>query len=315
MSSILPSTGLFGSLANVYAQKASGPTLSFKPFLMNIASRWNGDSVSISPRANLLNDTRIASTRLQLMVQAITDTSGPITSLQQLTAPGIDLYIEVPEDNVVIMGTDATVNQKYDTRDFARLNSGSGNDQISMLFAGEAFSGDGDDVVTGLDASLVSAGAGNDTVTVGHDSTVYGENGNDIITAGDRSQIDAGSGNNVITAGDRSNIVADGGNDIITVGALSNVDAGAGNDTIVAGENSLFVFGAGDGNDTITAAGKSTIQFGAGLSATSMRMEVSGDDMLISFDNSPETITFKNYQGKSPSLVFADGATYSMAFG
>lgn len=317
MASTIQSSGLFGTVANVFIAQLTSGTESMKPTVGAIGARGlRPDSVFVSSEAKTIFDAQAALERLRQFSAAATDTSGPISSLQQLSEDGFGVYASVPEDNVVIFAKDPIVNQKYTAKDFARVWTGTGNDEVTVEFAGEVATGDGEDVVTAGDAALVETGADNDTVNAGHDAFVYAGTGDDVVIAGDRTQIDGGAGDDTLTAGERGEIVGGTGADTITVGAEGYAEGGTGDDTIVfTGSNGTVYFDAGDGEDTVTASGKTTVMVGSGLSSSKLRMEVSGDDMLLSFEGSSDTITFKNYKGTSPKLVFSDGTEYEMSFG
>jgi hypothetical protein len=315
MGSIIPSTGLFGSIANIYATIAGNGARSMKPFMGVVPTKGlSPDLVRITPEAQLLFDTTVAINKLQIFTQSMNDTAGPIATLRELTSPGYDHHVEIPEDNVVVFGGDSVANQKYVARDYARIATGIGADSVSVELGGEVFTGEGNDEITGHDAVLVDAGDGDDTVTIGHDGFVHAGAGNDTVVAKDRTQIDGGAGDDTLTAEIGGVITGGTGNDTITVGDGGYAQGDAGDDTITLNGGGRVYLDAGDGADTVTASGDVTFQFGADLTAAKLQVEVVGDDLKLSFGGS-ESIIYRNYKGASPTLEFADGTVMKMSFG
>ena len=110
-----------------------------------------------------------------------------------------------------------------------------------------------------------------------------------------------------------------GGNDTINGADKADVlSGGAGNDMLTgATGNDTYVFNLGDGadiiSDTDTTSGNSDkLQFGAGITAESIQMGRSGDDLILSV-NASDKVTLKNYffgsYNKIETIAFADGTT------
>ncbi|OBQ45744.1 calcium-binding protein, partial [Halodesulfovibrio spirochaetisodalis] len=163
---------------------------------------------------------------------------------------------------------------------------------------------DGDDTITTTGSAYqhVQGGNGNDTIRTGSaNDAIYGGADNDTIWAGagnnaiwggtGEDEIHSGSGNDTIDAGDD--------NDTIWAGDGTNtIDAGKGDDIIHAGANAdTYKYSKGDGHDVIydNESGAVTadhtldaIRFSSDIAYNDLQFAIDGNDLLITFKNSPE---------------------------
>lgn len=115
--------------------------------------------------------------------------------------------------------------------------------------------GDGNDkLVAGSGGGLLDGGSGDDTLIGGDaDTTIFAGTGNNRIEAGGgNTTVYLESGTNTVVAGSGDlTVVSSGGNNNITLGGgNATLQLGGGNDSIVGGSGDATVNG-GDGNDTI----------------------------------------------------------------
>lgn len=290
------------------------------------------DSIAISDEAQMLFGIQKALSQMQMFARATSDPTEEIAELQELTADGFDSYASIPVENLVIFGSSSNVNQKYETLGNARVWTAGGNDAVTAGDGSEAFLGEGDDtaefgaealvdgeggddtLTAGVSSTLVG-GSGNDTLTADYGSTLYGDDGDDVITTGGESWVEAGDGADTVTAGDNSEVWGGSADDTLSVGAGATVSGGAGDDAVtLTGDGASVLWGPDQGSDTVTGSVASTIRFGAGLQAKNLAVSVQGDDLVLAFSGKDETITYKNYRGSSPTLVFSDRTTVEMKF-
>jgi len=216
-----------------------------------------------------------------------------------------DDSINVSYGNYKIFGEDGNDNIHVAGSFYRGLGAGNGY----------VYGGNGNDHIFADDGSglfTLSGGSGNDTITdydgspgsdlsFGYD-IIYGDSGNDFITGGVwRDTIYGGSGNDYIK---------DSGNGIIT--------GGTGNDTIIASvynfdsNDDMYYFNKGDGRDWYQdQGGNDTIKFGNGITKSNLHFAHSGDNLLITFNNSPDSINIDNWflgsQYYIENFDFADG--------
>ncbi|WP_318393034.1 calcium-binding protein, partial [Enterobacter sp.] len=191
------------------------------------------------------------------------------------------------------------------------LYGDAGNDEIDG-FRGEdtLFGGTGDDLLYGDDADdLLAGGEDNDTLN--------GDNGNDILYGDDGTDtLNGGSGNDWLSGGE--------GSDTLDSGSGSDTLAGGtGNDALIGGYGSdSYLFGAGDGQDTInegyTSTGDTdTLRFGEGLLAENAIVKRSGDNLVIGFAGSTDSITVQSYftadKYRVENITFADGTVWDVS--
>ena len=222
-----------------------------------------------------------------------------------------------------------------------KIYGGDGNDniinEINASISYSIYGDDGDDTITNKgtvkhsiwgDAGYIYGGNGNDTITNdGVASYICGDDGNDIITNnGSVFMINGDDGNDVIeNNGIVSTIDGDDGNDSITNnGVASSIDGGGGNDIItnkgtvehsiwggsgddiiLTGENSsvgFIEFFRNDGKDTLYLNSKiNNIQFGTNL--TDKIYTWAKNDLVISFSNSSDSVTIKNYNPNNKNVI------------
>ena len=223
-----------------------------------------------------------------------------------------------------------------------KIYGGDGNDniinEINASISDNIYGDDGDDTITNKgtvkhsiwgDAGHIYGGNGNDTITNdGVASYICGDDGNDIITNngsvftinGDDGNdtienkgaadydIYGGDGNDTITNdGVASYIDGGGGNDIITNNGTieHHIGGGSGDDIILTGENSsvgFIEFFRNDGKDTLYLNSKiNNIQFGTNL--TDKIYTWAKNDLVISFSNSSDSVTIKNYNPNNKNVI------------
>lgn len=125
----------------------------------------------------------------------------------------------------------------------------------------------------------IQGGAGNDTISgSGGDDVLYGDAGDDSVAGGFGNDIlDGGAGNDTLNGG---------GGDVVWW-------ATNGNDT--------YLFGRGSGQDTITdydttAAGDvDTIVFKPSIAPSDISINRSGNDLVLSINDTTDQLTVKNY--------------------
>jgi Ca2+-binding RTX toxin-like protein len=161
----------------------------------------------------------------------------------------------------------------------------------------------------GLGSNVMNGNRGADTVNgAGGNDTLDGGTGNDLLNAN--------SGDDVLFGGsDNDSLNGNDGNDTLT--------GGMGDDSLGGGEGvDSYLFNLGDGNDSITnyqvTAAADKIVLGAGISAANIKLLRNGDDLIITFNNSPnDSIRIQNqfiyptYQLNT--LQFSDATVLSIS--
>ena len=188
----------------------------------------------------------------------------------------------------------------------------------------------GADSISGGDgADALRGAAGNDVLDgdAGND-TLYGEAGNDTLRGG--------SGADYLNGGDSDDVLQGGADDDVLVGGVGNdnLEGGLGNDSLHGGEgDDTYLFGVGDGQDIVDEAGYSgsaggadTLRLRAGVSATTVGLVRSGNDILLTLPSRlengvPVTDSVRlqnalqndgdNVQ-KIEYVVFDDGTTWTL---
>ena len=215
------------------------------------------------------------------------------------------------------------------------LNGTSGNDVLVGLGGYDKMSGGaGDDVYyvdkTGSKVDLVVEGAtsGYDTVYSSAGYTL-GANVEELHLIGDgdleghgnalaNMVIGSAGDNRLYGEGGNDLLLDDAGNDLLDGGAGDDVlDGGAGNDTLVGGAgNDVFVHAAGGGDDVVQdSGGADAIRFGNGISASSVTVKRSGNDLQLRLSAGNGSVTVKDWFASSSKRVeqvqFADGTTWN----
>jgi len=224
-------------------------------------------------------------------------------------------------------GDDAIVGTTNST-----LNGGAGNDWIAARARSVLNGGAGDDLIGAWTDSTISGGEGNDRIEAGYRSHAYGGEGNDAVRAWMNSRVDGDSGNDIISTGLYSSVAGGAGDDVIEVSYSGYVDAGTGDDSIdikrsvVIGfnpdgsrrswveNNVVLAFNKGDGRDVITLEDpdvSATIKLGADFNADQMKLQQVGEDVVITFEGSEDTITLRGATA-SVRLDFADGTAIDL---
>jgi VCBS repeat-containing protein len=115
----------------------------------------------------------------------------------------------------------------------------------------------------------------------------------------------AGGAAGDVLSGGRGNDILIGyeGDDSLFGGEGNDTLAGAeGNDALDGGEgDDLYIFGSGTGYDTINdAAGANTLRMLPGTELSDLNRARAGDDLMLTFKNSPEGVTIRNYYNGAP---------------
>ncbi|MGH8624470.1 MAG: calcium-binding protein [Gammaproteobacteria bacterium] len=164
----------------------------------------------------------------------------------------------------------------------------------------EVFAAQGADRAWALDSggkTVMTGTAGNDTL--------FGASAGDAIQGGAGSDTVSGSGGNDVVYGDEGDDILAGGfgNDILDGGAGNDTLNGGGGDVVwwATNGNDTYLFGRGSGQDTITdydttAAGDvDTIVFKPGISPGDISINRSGNDLVLSINDTSDQLTVKDY--------------------
>nr|WP_301286358.1 calcium-binding protein [Neisseria perflava] len=209
------------------------------------------------------------------------------------------------------------------------LQGGAGNDYLNGGTGADIMrGGDGNDVFYVDDAGDEvyedsNAASGIDTVRSEIDYTLPDNVENLILQGTDDLN---GTGNeldNIIYGNGGNNelyglvgddcIVAKDGNDTLV--------GGTGNDILIGGDgDDTYVFNSGDGNDIISdVSGDDVLSFGDGITASDIILTQDGDNLVISFCDSEDSITVSDWFTSSDNQIetfsFADGSTYEVSYG
>ena len=109
-----------------------------------------------------------------------------------------------------------------------------------------------------------------------------------------------------------ANITGDSADNVLTGNYKDNIIIGGlGSDSLVGGSgNDTYIFNPGDGNDIITdSSGTDSIQFGQGITKDNIIFSNSGDDLIISFTDTADSIRITPQQIEN--FIFADGSGYT----
>ena len=196
----------------------------------------------------------------------------------------------------------------YGDSDNDALYGDDGDDELyGMLGDDTLYGGNGHDTLSGDSGDdLLAGGAGNDILR--------GDDGRDMLYGDDGAdELHGGAGNDWLSGGQGDDILNGGtGND--------RLSGGVGNDTLNGGSGSdTYLFNAGDGQDTIaensSVSGDSdTLRFGEGMMAASAIVQRSGNDLVIAFKDSEDSVTVKDYfsseKYRVEHIAFADGTDW-----
>ncbi|WP_437891836.1 calcium-binding protein [Phytobacter sp. V91] len=207
----------------------------------------------------------------------------------------------------------------------SEIHGGDGNDTLQGGVGNDALSGDdGDDLLycdggddtlyggtgndklygsTGVD--LLAGGAGDDTLDGGvGDDILHGEDGNDnLYGSSGNDWLAGGAGNDYLSGGDGDDLLA----------------GGTGNDSLYGnGGSDSYRFNAGDGQDVLSDYGNSgetdSLCFGDGILASQAVITRSGNNLVIGFQDSTDSVTVQNFFWSSRYQVehisFADGTDW-----
>ena len=153
--------------------------------------------------------------------------------------------------------------------------------------------------------TLQSYGTSSEIHAAGGDDVLNGSDGNDKLY-GD----DGDDGNDTLNGGSNDDVLYGGTGD-------DTLDAGSWNDVLSGGTGSdTYLFSAGDGQDTLIegSSNSDTLSFSETLQAKNALIQRSGNDLLIGFADSIDSVTIKSYFSSSKSQVehitFADGTDW-----
>ncbi|MGH8078147.1 MAG: calcium-binding protein, partial [Lysobacter sp.] len=165
-------------------------------------------------------------------------------------------------------------------------------------------------------ATLVAMGL--TTLGTAGDDTLTGWAGNDTLVGGE--------GNDTLNGSTGANRLQGGaGNDVLSVhyNATGNVfEGGTGNDVMSGGYYAdTYRFNLGDGQDTVIETYDygtvDTVEFGAGIDQDDLWFHRVGNDLMLSFINSADSIEINDWflgsANKVEATRFADGTTLTVA--
>ncbi|WP_260862693.1 calcium-binding protein [Citrobacter sp. Marseille-Q6884] len=199
-------------------------------------------------------------------------------------------YITSPKHQVEeIIFADGTV---WDVATVERmLQTGSDKDEAFLAFStgSEIHGAGGSDTLTGSDAA----------------DKLYGDDGDDRLTGGSSDdELHGGAGNDVLNAGSWNDVL----------------EGGAGNDRLYGDTGSdTYLFNAGDGQDTITEGSSNsgnidTLRFGEGLQAENAIVQRKGNNLVITFAESTDSVTISDFfysaRYQVEHITFADGTDW-----
>lgn len=165
----------------------------------------------------------------------------------------------------------------------------------------EVDGGLGDDVIEGGNGNdIINGGDGNDDLRGGNGKDIiFGDEGVDTLFGGDGDDVlDGGVGSDILFGGLGDDTLAGGYGDDDLLGELGNdlLAGGRGNDYLNGGEgDDLYVFKAGDGQDTIEDTSGTNFILLKGEYNGDPLLNRNGDDLLISWNDSTDTITVKDH--------------------
>jgi len=174
-----------------------------------------------------------------------------------------------------------------------------------------------------LSSVIEQAEGGHDTVTVNITpglSTTYvlPDHVEDAHLNGPRITFTGNASDNVI-AGDASWMDGAAGNDTLTsLGGAVTLLGGAGDDLLVgsAAGADVFRFEAGDGQDTMVANAGDRVELGADFSWQTLRAQLVGDGVQLTFAGRNESVTLQPLAGlplDSVVVAFANNPTFTVA--
>lgn len=173
------------------------------------------------------------------------------------------------------------------------LSGEAGNDEIDGGFGDDEINGDdGDDILSG--------NAGNDQIRGGNGKDIiFGDDGVDVLygDAGDDA-LDGGNENDLLFGGLGNDTLVGSYGDDVLYGEMGDdlLAGGKGNDQLHGGDgNDLYVFNAGDGQDIIDDQAGTNRLLLRGAFPSAVKLNRVGDDLLISWTGSTDTITVKNH--------------------
>ncbi|MFY2597132.1 calcium-binding protein [Achromobacter xylosoxidans] len=186
---------------------------------------------------------------------------------------------------------------------------------IQMTNEGDiAFGGAGNDTIKGgSGADYMSGGAGNDTLNGGF--------GNDVLDGGDGDDtLRGGRGQDILRGGAGKDTL---GSTLDDYSEAKYFEGGTGNDRIFGTRSGdLYIFNLGDGQDEINETDDSVsidrLKLGAGLDPATTTVVRVGNDLIMTFGNTGDKITFKSWFAwkekpafRMERLEFADGTVWT----
>lgn len=283
----------------------------------NIKTIKAGDDLIISLNEN--NDILVVTEFFINTINfRISDSNGPVTIDDIVTQA--DYYNSIEFDNAEQILNSTPTDADYAT--IASIGDAVGN---SNTFEGIRFSSgtqDSNAIFAKNGFNFIGSGAGYDYI-VGSDNRDY------IFGDGDLDRILAGEDNDVIFGlSDGDQLFGEYGDDIISGGSGGDyINSGTGDDIIMPGEgdniiedeagNDVYIIANSGNNDyIIDNNGENVIVFDEGIMSKNVIAQRSNwNDLRISFDNSDNSVTIKNYcideNARNFELIFSDGVIES----
>lgn len=179
------------------------------------------------------------------------------------------------------------------------------------------------DIITEDEDVIYSGSEENDYFENGGREILAGDEGNDRIIGSEKEEYVFGDDGDdqLLMYGGADVLFGGSGNDYMNGGKGDDyLDGEAGDDFMDGGKgNDTYIFRKGYGADAIMDSdGENIIFFGEGLSAENIKAyRQNWNDLLITFDDTEDTLTLKNYciseQARDFKLIFADGTVVKAA--
>ncbi len=238
--------------------------------------------------------------------------TGIVLANIKLLKDGADLIITFtnsPNDSIRIQNQFSDSTYQLNTLQFsdATTLSISPATLTNILYSSANYDGSSLSGYAGLDNLLGNAGG----------DSLYGNAGNDTLSGGlGADYLDGGAGNDSMLGGaGRDSLYGGDGNDIIS--------GGTGDDYLEGDEGAdSYLFNLGDGQDTIAnhqlTAAADKIVLGAGITLANIRLVKDGNDLIVTFTNSPNDSIriqgqFIDSTYQLNTLQFSDATTLSIS--
>jgi Ca2+-binding RTX toxin-like protein len=230
----------------------------------------------------------------------------------KLVKDGNDLLVTFtnsPNDSIRISGQFIDSTYLLGTLQFsdATTLSISPATQTNVLYSSADFSGSNLEGYDGLDNLLGNAAA----------NTLSGGGGNDTLSGGlGADYLDGGTGNDSLLGGAGLDSLYGGNGD-------DTLNGGVGDDNLFGDEGAdTYVYSLGDGQDTINnhqlTAAADKLVLGAGITLANIKLVKDGNDLIVTFSNSPnDSIRISNQFVDSSyqlnTIQFSDASTLNIS--